>query len=141
MEIKRKLKALDKRMTPEIESMNVANEMDRHCDRISELVDYAEEKIERAKTRGKTLGAIVDDARKADAKKVFDHQKEESDANLADQQEAFDERNKDPGMSTNVDETPGYADERNPAETADELPPPPAPKKKAKKKVAKKKKK
>lgn len=137
MEIKRKLKALDKRMTPEIEAMNVGIEMNRCCDRMEELCNYAEEKIERAKRRGKTIGQQVDEARKTKDKEITDHQTAESEANLADQQEAFDDRNKDPGMSSNVDETPGYADERNPAETADELPPP-ASKKKAKKKAKKK---
>jgi len=141
MEIKRKLKALDKRMTPEVETMNVAIEMNRLCDRMEELCNYADEKIERGKQRGKTMGQQIDEARKAKDKEIFDHQTAEAAENLRDQQEAFDERNKDPGMTSNVEETPPYADERNPAETADELPPPAPPKKKAKKKVAAKKKK
>lgn len=94
MEIKRRLTKIANRLTPQIEVMNVGQEMQRMCQRFEELVAYAEEKIERAATRGKTIGAIVQDARAAADKEVLDQQTAESDENLKDQQESFDERNK-----------------------------------------------
>ena len=98
MEIKRRLTKIGKSLSPQIESMNVAAEMERMCTRFEELVRYAQEKIDRSIERGKTIGAGVAEKRAAMQKIITDHQKSESDANLADQQEAFDERNKKPGM-------------------------------------------
>ena len=97
MEIKRRLNALAKTMTPEIEAMNVGREMKQLCKRLERLVAYAEEKIARSAQRKaakeKTLGQQAKDRHEAETKVIFDHQTAESDANLADQKEAFDERN------------------------------------------------
>jgi len=105
MEIKRRLNKVSKRLTPQIEVMNVANEMKTLTSRLEELVTYAEQKIERTEERRrnkmKTIGQQVDEQRKAEAKVISDHQVEEAEANLRDQQEAFDERNRDPGMVDN----------------------------------------
>ncbi len=98
MEIKRRLTKLTKRLSPQIESMNVAVEMQRMCTRFEELVNYAQEKIDRAEERkGGTLARAADERRRAALKVVAEAQKKESDANLADQRESFDERNKKPG--------------------------------------------
>ena len=94
MQIKRRLTALAKCMTPEIESMNVARQMEDMCKRMEELVAYAEEKISRSKTRGKTIGAHVAEARAAEDKIIKDHQQAEAEENLKDQQESFNERNR-----------------------------------------------
>lgn len=97
MELKRKLNALAKRMSPQIEAMNVNHEIHQHVNRISELIDYAEQKIERSEQRKRdkepTTGQVADDRNKANAKEQLDLQTAESDANLADQKESFDERN------------------------------------------------
>ncbi len=98
MELKRKLNALAKRMNPQVESYTVGREIDRLIGRISELMAYAQEKLDRSaqKKRDKelTLGQQEDNRRKAAAADVLAMQNKESDANLADQQESFDERNK-----------------------------------------------
>ena len=95
MEIKRRLTKIGKSLNPQIESMNVASEMERMLDRFEELVRYAQEKIDRAAERqGNTIGKQVDAARKKADKVITDHQTEEAEENLKDQQESFDERNK-----------------------------------------------
>ena len=95
MEIKRRLTKIAHSLSPQIESMNVSTEMTRMLDRFEELVRYAQEKIDRAAERqGNTIGKQVDDARKKADKEVADHQTAESEENLRDQQESFDERNK-----------------------------------------------
>ena len=102
MEIKRRLNAIAKCMTPDIECMNIADEMRRMLTRFEELVAYADEKAARAKERaargGKTKAQISAERRAADAKEIRDHQQAELEINQADQKEAYDERNKDPGM-------------------------------------------
>ena len=95
MEIKRRLTKIAHSLSPQIESMNVSTEMTRMLDRFEELVRYAQEKIDRAAERqGNTIGKQVDDARKKADKEVADHQTAESEENLRDQQESFEERNK-----------------------------------------------
>ena len=137
MELKRKLTKLAGRMTPQIEAMNVANEMGKCIAKISQLVDYAEEKIERSAQRKRdkegTIGGAAAAQQAADRKEVTDTQTKESDENLADQAEAFEERN-----SAHRERTGNVLQD-----TPEEVAPPPAAKKKAKKKkkkVAKKKK-
>ena len=97
MELNRKLNALAKRMNPQVEAFTVAREIEMHIDRISELGAYAQEKLDRSAQKKKdkelTLGAQEDNRRKAAAAEVLVTQNKESDANLADQQESFDERN------------------------------------------------
>lgn len=116
MELKRKLDKLAKRMTPHIEVMNVRDEIARSIHRIDELITYAQTKIDRSAERKaknqQTIGAKADAERKATEQVVFDAQTAESDANLADQKEAFDERNKKAGME-NAEETGDSSD--NPA--------------------------
>lgn len=126
MELKRKLTALGKRMSPQIEVMNVADEIKRCLTRIDELVTYAQTKIDRSEERKKnkelTIGAKAQLAREAADKEVVDAQTEESDANLKDQQEAFDERNKKQNERTGTDamdsteETPDAGGEPSQAE-------------------------
>ena len=95
MEIKRRITKLASRLSPQIEVMNVATEMSRMLDRFEELVNYAQEKIDRAVERkGNTIGKQSYEARAAADKVVSDHQTAESDENLRDQKESFDERNK-----------------------------------------------
>ena len=98
MELKRKLNALAKRMNPQVEAYTVAREIDRLIGRISELMAYSQEKIDRSAHKKKhnelTLGQQEDNRRKAAAAEVLATQNKESDENLADQQESFDERNK-----------------------------------------------
>ena len=97
MELKRKLNALAKRMNPQVEAYTVAQEIARCIQRIDELISYAQEKLDRSAQKKKdkelTLGAQEDQRRKAAAADVLATQNRESDANLADQQESFDERN------------------------------------------------
>lgn len=123
MELKRKLVALSKRMNPEVEAFNIAPEIGRHIDRISELISYAQEKLDRSAHKKKhnelTLGAQEDARRKAVAAEVLATQNKESDENLADQQESFDERNKLDAKTKKP-----VSDERNPSEGNDEIPPP-----------------
>lgn len=103
MEIKRRLTAIAKSMSPQIEVMNVAVEMSRLADRFEELVRYAQEKTDRAAERkGKTLGQEAYERRQAADKEIADHQTAELEENQRDQQEAFDERNKDPGAVEEV---------------------------------------
>jgi hypothetical protein len=112
MEIKRRLTRIAKSLSPQIEVMNVATEMDRMCDRFEELVNYAQEKIDRASERkGNTLASQADARRKAEEQIVFDAQKAEVEENQRDQQEAFDERNKDPGAVVEALEIEMAADE------------------------------
>jgi hypothetical protein len=97
VEIKRRLNAAAKCMTPEIEAMNTAIELKMLLDRVEGLIRYAEGKIAnraaRAKAKEKTIGQKARDQQAADQKIIIDYQTEESDANLADQREAFEERN------------------------------------------------
>ena len=147
MEIKRRLTKLGKALSPQIESMNVSNEMHRLLDRFEELVRYAQEKIDRtAERKGKTNGQIAQEAREAADKVISDHQTAEAEENLRDQQEAFDERNKDPGAIEEMLEDIGRGNPP-PIPAAVELmekeaneEPPKQRKKKAAKKKAKKKK-
>ena len=91
MEIKRRLGALNKRMTPAIESMNVANEIKEKLRRIEELTTYAETKIARSEERKKNnippVGAQQDAKKKADAKEIADLHQAEQDEMLKDQQQ------------------------------------------------------
>lgn len=94
MQIKRRLNAIAKSLTPEIESMNISRQMEDMCKRMEELVAYAEEKIERAKQRHRTIGLQVAQRRAAEDKIIKDHQEAEAKENLADQKESYDERNR-----------------------------------------------
>lgn len=95
MQIKRRITKIASRLSPQIEVMNVGSEMMRMCDRFEELVNYAQEKLDRAAERqGNTIGRQVYEARAAADKIISDHQTAESNENLKDQEEAFRERNK-----------------------------------------------
>ena len=59
MEIKRRLGKIQKRLSPQSEAMNIATQMESMCDRFEYLLNYAEEKIERAERRLETIGAQV----------------------------------------------------------------------------------
>ncbi len=93
MEIKRRLIAASKLLSPEIEAMNIGTELNHHVDRITELCNYGQEKLDRAKLRSEAAGVKTAQDRKAAEKVIADAQQEESDKNLADQKEAFDQRN------------------------------------------------
>lgn len=141
MELKRRITKIGKSLSPQIESMNVAVEMERMCDRFEELIRYAQEKIDRtAERKGDTIAKQADDRRKAADKEISDHQNEEAEENLKDQKEAFDERNKaelktqkEPPLECPTPEAaPGPEEEaapvgtdgeRDPAEGNDEIPP------------------
>ena len=98
MEIKRRLTKIAKSLSPQIEVMNVASEMERMCKRFEEIIAYAQEKIDRAEERKKknlpTIGKYVDNQRKAADKVVEDAQSAEVEENLKDQEESWQERNK-----------------------------------------------
>lgn len=89
MEIKRRLGALAKRMTPAIEAMNVANEMLQILQRFEELASYAEQKITRSEERIAAklapIGAQQDAKKKADAKEIADLHEAEQNELLQDQ--------------------------------------------------------
>jgi len=132
MEIKRRLNKLASRLSPQIEVMNVATEMSRMCDRFEELLNYAQEKIDRTNERkGNTIGKQVAEKRAAADKEVEDQQMAEANENLRDQKEAFDERNKIVEKSQRTDP---------PDEETNEEPEEPIKKAAAKKKAKKKKK-
>lgn len=94
MEIKRRLNKIAKRISPQLEVMNISEEMRRMCTRLEELCDYGEEKLARAARKEPTIGQKVAEQRAAEQKEITDHQTAESEENLKDQQESFDERNK-----------------------------------------------
>ena len=144
MEIKRRLTKIAKSLSPQVEAMNVAAQMEQMCQRFEELIAYAQEKLDRAASRGKTIGQKAYEDREAADQEVKDAQLAESDENLRDQKESFDERNKI------VEKTQKPMTDEEFAETCPDEPPttevtpeteaPPATKKKAKKKASKKKK-
>jgi len=94
MEIKRRLNKIASRLTPQIEVMNIATEMQRMCQRFEELLDYGEEKVEKAARKGETMAARVDRQRKEEQAEILRQQKAESDENRKDQEEAAAERQK-----------------------------------------------
>jgi len=62
MEIKRRLNAIAKDLTPEIESLNISQEMLQMCKRFEELVAYGHEKVARAqhvRNGGESMSARV----------------------------------------------------------------------------------
>lgn len=97
MELKRKLAALTKRMNPQIEAYTVAKAIGESIKRIDELMTYAQEKLDRSEERKKnkedTNSKVADDRNKKAAADQLAQQNAESDANLADQAESFEERN------------------------------------------------
>lgn len=54
MQIKRRLSALSKRFDNDVEGLNIAVEINRICDRLDELADYADAKVEAMKAREKS---------------------------------------------------------------------------------------
>lgn len=92
MEIKRRLTKIAKSLSPQIEAMNVADEIQRMAARMEELIRYAQEKIDRAAERKQTVGQRVAEQKAAAMKEIQDHQKRESNENLADQAESLKER-------------------------------------------------
>ena len=92
MEIKRRLNRIAGRITPQIEVMNVADEMRRMCNRFEEILNYAEEKVTRAAERKETVGALVDRQKKEKKAAIEEMQRAESEENMRDQQEAAAER-------------------------------------------------
>jgi len=92
MEIKRRLTKIAKSLSPQIEAMNVADEIQRMAARMEELIRYAQEKIDRAAERKQTVGQRVAEQKAAALKEIQDHQTRESSENLADQAESLKER-------------------------------------------------
>ena len=73
MEIKRRLNAVAKRITPEIEAMNISSEMKNMCKRFEELANYGEEKCARAKANREgreSMGAKQDREAKAERARI-----------------------------------------------------------------------
>lgn len=87
MEIKRKLTAAAKRITPAIEASNPGIELGRLADRIVEILDYSEEKAERASRRGVSMGVQVAENRRREAQEIEDVQTEAEREALADQEQ------------------------------------------------------
>ena len=94
MEIKRRLNKIAGRLSPQLEAMNIADEMRRMCQRLEEIVTYGEEKLERAASKGPTIGQKVQVQKEAMQKEIEDHQRAEAEENLKDQEESFKERNR-----------------------------------------------
>lgn len=92
MEIKRRLTKIAHTLSPQIEVMNVADEMKRMCSRMEELIAYAQEKIDRSFEKRETIGQKVARQRASEQKEIEDHQEAENAENLADQKEARRER-------------------------------------------------
>jgi len=88
MEIKKRLNAAAKRLTPEIESMNVAVEIRERLKRIEELIDYAEQKIEGSAHKKESAGVATDRARREEAQRIADVQDEQALENAKDQQQS-----------------------------------------------------
>lgn len=97
MQIKRRLSALAKRFDNNVEGLNIVIELNRICDRLDELADYAEAKEERAKEfekTGKSLAVRQAEAIKAKRDEVAAAQLAEVNEQLADQKEAKTEAKK-----------------------------------------------
>lgn len=88
MELKRRLNAVAKCISPQIEVMNVADEMRRLTSRLEELVRYAEEKMALAASRDKTIGLRTKEAREKAEVERKELQEAEAQENLADQEES-----------------------------------------------------
>ena len=86
MEIKRQLTALGKRMTPQVETMNVAVEIRGLVKRIDELVTYAQTKIDRSAERKETIGRRVQREKEDAAAKIAVEQDREANENQVDQE-------------------------------------------------------
>ena len=115
MEIKRRLNKVAKRLSPQIESMNVADEMMRMVTRFEELVAYAQEKIDRSASRQVTVGQKVAKQKAELLKEIEDHQDAEADENRLDQEESLKERNERMMKSqkqTKKREEPSISDEQ-----------------------------
>lgn len=87
MEIKKQLTALGKRVTPQIEVMNVATEMRQLLKRLDELITYAQTKIDRSAERKETIGAQVKRQKKEADDNIKKEQEREAKENLADQED------------------------------------------------------
>jgi hypothetical protein len=88
MEIKRKFTKAINRLSPQIEAMNVAHEMGQMADRLNELLDYAEEKIQRSASRGgESMGLRIARERGEEQQSVAAIQRREEIENLEDQQQ------------------------------------------------------
>lgn len=98
MQLKKRLREISKRITPEIESLNIARELEISTKRIEELLDYGEEKAERRRAveSGKEKSRS-----QQQADKLADHREKEAEAarraaedTVQDQEEAAKERGK-----------------------------------------------
>ena len=85
MEIKKRLNAAARRLTPAIEAMNVGVEMKQHTTRIEELITYAEQKISASESRPQTLGQRALHEQDAEREAIAKVQDEEARENAADQ--------------------------------------------------------
>ncbi len=95
MELKKRLTAINKRITPFIESLNVSSEMRDMCSRFEELLDYAEAKELKHKAReetGMSQSMRIDKERRENAAAMREQQDAEADENLKDQMEAAADR-------------------------------------------------
>lgn len=90
MQIKRRINAIAKRVTPFIETMNIAVEMDNMCKRFEELLDYGEAKELRHKEREKTgesLGQRIDRERREEREEIARINQLDQEEALKDQQQ------------------------------------------------------
>ena len=90
MQIKRRINAISKRVTPFIESMNISVEMDNMCKRFEELLDYGEAKELRHKEREKTgqsLAMRIDQQRREEREHIAEINEREAEEQLKDQQQ------------------------------------------------------
>ena len=88
MEIKKRLNAVAKRLTPEIESMNMASQMIEMLNRFDEILDYCEEKIEKKNRGGVSAGQRAYDAQQAERDRIQKIHDEEADEMQRDQTQA-----------------------------------------------------
>ena len=91
MQIKKRLTAINKRITPFIESMNQAKQMEQMCKRFEQLLDYCEAKEEKHKEREKTgmsMGMRIDEERRRRAQEIADIHAAEAAEMMKDQEQA-----------------------------------------------------
>ena len=88
MEIKRAITKQASRLTPQIEVMNCAGELREMVKRMKEILDYAEEKVERAeanKKRKESTGVRIDRERREEREHIAEVQNREAVEAAADQ--------------------------------------------------------
>jgi predicted patatin/cPLA2 family phospholipase len=113
MELKKRLTAINKRMTPFIESMNQSKEMKQMCRRFENLLDYCEAKEEKYKAKQagfKSQSEKIYEARKAEEARIAKIHAEENEERMRDQQQAKAQR--ESAEEVDAGGKPAQADEK-----------------------------